>query len=400
MSRREGTPRGARRRFLTLALLIGLIVAGSGSSHGHAQEEGFDPGAFGVGTELVIEGLSQPVQYIDANDGTGRSFVVQKDGFVFMVQDGALVETPFLDISGQISTGSEQGLLSIALHPDFAENGTFFIDYTDVDGHTRVERWRVSDDPDVADPASAELILFQEQPYPNHNGGLLLFGPDGYLYIGLGDGGSGGDPENNAQDTSTLLGSILRIDVDTTEGELPYAIPDDNPFVGDDSARPETWVYGLRNPWRFSFDRETGDLLIGDVGQGEYEEASIAPAGEGGLNFGWDLMEGPACYEVDPCQDDSLVMPIFSYPTREGGCAITGGYVYRGDAIPALRGVYLAADYCSGLLWGVGQDANGEWGASAPIETGSSISSFAEDAAGELYLVDYSGSIYRITAAE
>jgi len=219
-----------------------------------------------------------------------------------------------------------------------------------------------------------------------------LFGPDGYLYIGFGDGGSGGDPHGNGQNLNTLLGKILRIDVDHAEGDQAYGIPKDNPFVGQDGARGEIWAYGLRNPWRFSFDRETGDLYIADVGQGQYEEADFAPAGKAGLNFGWVIMEGPHCYQQENCDQTGLTMPFFSY-THDFGCSITGGYLYRGKAIKELVGGYLAADYCSGNVWAVNPET-GE--ATAPMQSGASVSSFAEDAEGELYLVDLNGAIYKI----
>lgn len=391
-------PRAARFSLL-LALCAASLVGLS--RPGIAQDATFDPAGFSadVGLELLVDGLTQPVQLVDLDDGTGRSLIVQQDGLIRILRDGALDEAPFLDVSGQISTGSEQGLLSVAPHPAFSDNGTFFIFYTDVEGDTRVERWTLdAANPDQADPASAQPVLFIEDPYPNHNGGLLLFGPDGYLYVGLGDGGSGGDPEGNGQDLSTLLGSVLRIDVDDLADGQGYGIPDDNPFVDQAGAAPEIWSYGLRNPWRFSFDRETGDLFIGDVGQGEIEEADLQPAGEGGLNFGWNIKEGPECYGAGSCDEPGLVDPFFSYTHEVGGCSITGGYVYRGEAMPDLTGVYLTADYCTGLLWGVGQDADGTWQGSEPIETGYQISSFAEDAAGELYVIDIGGAIYRIAA--
>jgi glucose/arabinose dehydrogenase len=359
-----------------------------------AQDDGDDSPEFAFQTELLVDGLTAPVQLVHANDGSGRMFIVQKGGQVLVLKDGEVLPEPLLDISGQISTGSEQGLLSIALHPDFAENGAFFIDYTDNEGNSQIERWQISaDNPDRADPESTVMLLSVDQPYANHNGGLLLFGPDGYLYIGFGDGGSGGDPEGNAQNLGTLLGKILRIDVDGTEEDLPYAIPDDNPFLDRDDARSEIWAYGLRNPWRFSFDRDTGDLYIGDVGQNAIEEADLAPAGQGGLNFGWVILEGPTCFLEEDCDQTGLTPPFFWYNQDDGGCSITGGYVYRGEAIPDLTGAYLVGDYCSGYLWVVDPES-GE--ASAPIETEISISSFAEDADGELYLVDLGGAIYKI----
>jgi glucose/arabinose dehydrogenase len=387
------------RRVLVIALIaISTLMLPAPSP---AQVTEFDPADFSFSTELVVDGLTNPVQLVDPGDGSGRMFIVQQTGQIVILRDGEVAGDPFLDISDRVSSGSEQGLLSMAPHPDFGENGTFLIYYTDADGNTQVERWQVdAGNPDLADRGSAETILTVEQPYTNHNGGLLLFGPDGYLYIGLGDGGAGGDPENNGQNVGTLLGSILRIDVDSTSGDLPYGIPDSNPFVGQEGARPEIWAYGLRNPWRFSFDRETGDLLIADVGQNAIEEASIAPAGEGGLNFGWDILEGPECYAVADCDPSGTVLPFFWYYQEDGGCSITGGYVYRGQVIPELTGAYLVGDYCSGLVWGVAIAEDGSGVPSEPVETEPGISSFAEDTSGELYLVNRRGAIYAIVPSE
>jgi glucose/arabinose dehydrogenase len=323
-------------------------------------------------------------------------FIVQKSGVVLIYFDKQVLETPFLDISSLTSQNSEQGLLGLDFHPDFKNNGEFFVDYTDVNGDTVVARYQVSgDDPNLADPNSAEQLLFVDQPFPNHNGGNVIFGPDGYLYIGLGDGGSQGDPNNNGQDLSTLLGSILRIDVDNTEGDKPYAIPDDNPFVDDPNAAPEIWDYGLRNPWRFSWDRETDELYIADVGGGVYEEINVEPAGSGGNNYGWVIMEGSECYQGADCSTDGLTLPVAEY-THEFGCSVTGGYVYRGDNQESLIGLYFFADYCSGLMWALGKNDAGEWIMSEPIESGLSISSFGEDRNGEIYVTDLNGGLYRL----
>jgi len=390
-------PAGLRR-----GLLLGLAGAiGCGTAPAEAQEAtpAFDPAAFAVGFELVVEGFDSPVHVADPGDDSGRLFVVEQPGRIRIVEDGALVETPFLDMVELVeSSGSEQGLLSIAFHPDYAENGTFYVGYTALpDGANSVARYRVSDDPNLADAASGEVLLAVEDYAGNHNGGLVAFGPDGYLYVGLGDGGGAGDPNENGQNRATLLGSVLRLDVDNTGDETPYAIPADNPFAGDAEASPEIWSYGLRNPWRFSFDRETGDLYIADVGQGELEEVNFQAANSGGgENYGWNIMEGTACYAEEECSPDGLVLPVTEY-THEFGCSVTGGFVYRGEAVPALTGVYLYADYCSGLLWGLEHDTSGEWVVSDPIETGMSVSSFGEDAAGELYVVDRGGGLYRVT---
>lgn len=350
---------------------------------------------------LIVDGLDQPLFMVQPDDGTDRYFIVEKGGSMLVLADGKLQETPLLDLRDAVSSGSEQGLLSMALHPDFASNGRFFVDYTDTEGDTRVVEYTVSaKDPNVADAASAREILFVGQPRANHNGGLLTFGPDGFLYIGLGDGGGQGDPDGNAQDISTLLGSILRIDVDHLTDGKAYGIPADNPFVAVKGAAPEIWVYGFRNPWRFSFDRVTGDLYIADVGGFRFEEIDLLPAGEGGgANYGWSLMEGPECTDGgSDCQDDSLVEPVYAYQ-HDRGCSISGGYVYRGEAIPALQGVYLFGDYCSGLIWGLAGDGQDGWSVSAPFESGLTISSFAENLDGELFVIDLNGAIYQIVPA-
>ncbi len=388
-----------RRRMVLCVVAVLALVGLSGAAVNAQEQQPFDPDSFNLGLELVAEGFNRPVQYLESPDESGRMFVVEQSGTVRIIAGGELLAEPFLDISGQISSDNEQGLLSIAFHPGFAENQTFFIDYTDLDGNTRIERWTV-DPADInrADPGTAQTILQVEQPAPNHNGGLLLFDPDGYLYIGLGDGGSQGDPDGNGQNTETLLGSILRIDVDSTSGDQPYGIPADNPFANAEGGRPEIWAYGFRNPWRFSFDRETGDLFIGDVGQGDFEEVSLLPSGSGDRNFGWNIMEGDSCYRTDDCDQTGLVPPIFAYSHNESGCSVVGGYVYRGEEIESLVGVYMTADYCTGQLWGIGLDADGNWIASNPLETGLNVSSFSEDNAGNLFIIDLNGSIYQIVA--
>ncbi|MFM9105901.1 MAG: PQQ-dependent sugar dehydrogenase, partial [Chloroflexota bacterium] len=309
-------------------------------------------------------------------------------------------------MSGMISTGNnEQGLLGLALDPAFSRNGRLYVGYTAAGsasaagvGDNSVARIVVSpDDPDRAAIDTLEVLLAVEDPYGNHNGGQVAFGPDGYLYAGLGDGGAGGDPENHAQDPGSLLGSMLRLDV---SGSAGYSIPGDNPFADGQGGRPEIWAYGLRNPWRFSFDRETGDLWIGDVGQNWIEEIDMIPAGSrGGANFGWRVMEGTSCYEDDECDPSSFVPPVAQY-THDEGCSVTGGYVYRGSDMPGLGGVYLCGEICTGAGWGLGRDAAGSWVRSAPVETGLNISSFGEDADGNLYLLSFDGGVYRLGAAQ
>ena len=347
-----------------------------------------------VSLETIAEDLERPVSIAHAGDGSGRLFIVQQDGQV-LVHDGARVlEEPFLDIADRVSCCGERGLFDIAFHPDYARNGTFFVHYSDRAGDTAIARMRVSGDANRADPATEEVLLRVAQPYRNHNGGQIRFGPDGYLYIALGDGGSGGDPGNRAQDLGDLLGKMLRIDVDRGD---PYAVPASNPFTDRAGARAEIWSYGLRNPWRFSFDRETGDMFIADVGQNAREEVHWQAANSrGGENYGWRLMEGSACYNPrSGCNDGSLTMPILEVPHGDGDCSITGGYRYRGTRHAEARGLYLFGDYCSGRVWAAAE-ADGAWHATEVIDTGFNISSFGEDEAAELYVADHDGALYRL----
>lgn len=349
--------------------------------------------------EEFASGLTRPVDI--ANAGDERLFVVEKRGFVRILSaDGSLLEKAFLDIDSLVDSGaSEEGLLGIAFHPNYVENGYFFVNYTDNNGSTQVSRFSVSaDNPDVADAASQKKILNIAQPYENHNGGDLAFGPDGYLYIGTGDGGLGGDPENSGQTRTSLLGKMLRIDIDTDE---PYAIPEDNPFANTDFTLDEVWALGLRNPWRYSFDRLTGDLWIGDVGQGEWEEIDLQLANSpGGENYGWRCYEGNATFNTNGCEDAStLTFPIHDYTSNFSvGCSVTGGYVYRGTDFPDLYGHYVYTDFCSGRIWSLYPDGadgwtNTEWYNGA----NSQYSTFGEDKDGELYLAAYSaGQIFRV----
>ena len=346
--------------------------------------------------DLLVEplagGLTLPLGIAHAGDGSGRLFFVEKGGRV-MVWDGAQVlSTPFLDLTPKVSAGGERGLLGLAFHPRFRVNGFFYVNYTDLNGDTVIARYRVSANPSLADPASEVMLLNIAQPFANHNGGPLAFGPDDFLYIALGDGGSGGDPLDHAQNLSTLLGKLLRIDVDTGS---PFGIPPTNPLVGTPTVRGEIWAYGLRNPWRFSFDRLTGDLFIGDVGQNQREEISFQNASSpGGENYGWRLMEGSLCFNPPTgCNDGTLTLPTIEYDHNAGDCSVTGGFRYRGSRFPALQGTYLYADFCTGRVWGARPDGTGTWVSTLLLDTDFNITTFGEDEEGELYLTDFAGGI-------
>jgi glucose/arabinose dehydrogenase len=346
----------------------------------------------------VAGGFSSPTQVTSARDGSGRLFVVEQGGRVKIVKNGTVLPTPLLDISNRVSCCDERGLLSVAFPPG-QPTFDFYADYTDVNGDTTISRFFVSSDPNVSSAASEQILLKIAQPFSNHNGGQLAFGPDGYLYIGMGDGGSAGDPNNNGQSLSTLLGKILRIDI---VGRSTYAIPPSNPFAGSSSARPEIWAYGLRNPWRFSFDRKTGDLLIGDVGQSAWEEVDFQPAGStGGVNYGWRLTEGAHCYNPPSgCNTAGITPPVAEYGHVNGNCSITGGFVYRGRDFARLNGTYFYADYCSGRVWGLRNGASG-WETQELLKPGYAFTSFGEDDAGEVYAVDgTSGTLYRLVDAD
>ncbi len=346
--------------------------------------------------KTVVSGLELPVDIQNAGDE--RLFVVERTGRIRIVKENFLSDIPFLDIRRQVGSGSsEQGLLGLAFHPRYAENGFFFVNYTDRNGNTVISRFQVSaEDPDQADPASELRLLDVEQPYPNHNGGGMVFGPDGYLYIGLGDGGSGGDPQGFGQSPNTVLGKILRIDVDNGS---PYGIPADNPYAGG-GGFPEIWATGLRNPWRFAFDSLTGDLYIGDVGQNAWEEIDFLPAGSPpGANFGWKFFEGSHPYIGEPPSGLELIMPAWEYD-HGLGCSVTGGVVYRGEDFPSWQGIYLFGDYCSGRIWGLARNGVGsdsEWSLLTLFDTSFTLSTFGVDMNGEVYLTDYrAGTIYRL----
>jgi len=413
--------------FASLRLLIGLFVSLCGfflallvtanSSrdlalqrfNGSKQKEGSLPA---IELQQVASGLTQPTTVTNAGDGSGRIFIVQETGQILIFINGAVLPTPFLDISDLVRHDSEQGLLGLAFHPDYANNGFFYVDYTDNEHNIVVTRFQVSaGDPNVADPNSAFTILKQPQiDSEDHNGGTVAFGPDGYLYISIGDGSCCGDPEENGQDLGTWLGKILRVDINGDDfpgdPDRNYAVPPNNPFVGQPAALPEIWAYGVRNPWRCSFDRVTGDFFIGDVGQDAWEEVDFQPAeSTGGENYGWDVLEGMHCYEDEPpgsCDDflnGGSTLPILEY-NHDVGCAVTSGYRYRGQTYPDLQGIYFYADFCTGRIWGATDQGNG-WASQELLVTGFPITTFGEDETGELYLDDFNeGVLYQIVSAQ
>ena len=342
----------------------------------------------------VAAGFVQPVGLAHAGDGSGRLFVIEKAGVIRIVRDGEVAPEPFLDIRSQVATKGERGLLGLAFDPSFATNGLFYVNYTDSSTQTIIARYEVQEgNPDLADPASELVLLTIHQPTGNHNGGQLAFGPDGYLYIGVGDGGHASSSEHG-QDRGVLLGKVLRIDV---RDGAAYTVPPDNPFADADGVRPEIWAYGLRNPWRFSFDRETGDLYLPDLGQLLWEEVNFLPAGSpGGENFGWDRMEGLHCYPEDAvCDRAGWVLPVIEYAHEEGNAAVVGGYVYRGETVRGLQGWYVFGDFASGRIWAAGE--RDHWRMHELLDTELVISSFGEDEQGEVYVLDFvGGGVYRL----
>ncbi len=371
-----------------------LVLAGLGAPPAEGQ---------GLALDLVevANGLDRPVALAHAGDGSGWLFVVQQSGEIIILDGTQKLATPFLDLSSVVDCCGERGLLGLAFHPDYGTNGEFFVNYTTDDGQleTVVARYTVSADPEVADAGSEEVLLRFDQPAQNHNGGQLAFGPDGFLYVATGDGGGGGDPLESGQDLGTLLGKVLRIDVDSTDPGLPYAIPPSNPFVGVPGARPEIWAYGLRNPWRFSFDRTTGDLWIGDVGQNLWEEIDLQPAASaGGENYGWDCREGAHPYD-DPngdgnadCPAGGFVDPVLEYAQEDGRCSVTAGYRYRGAAEPRLGGVFLYADFCTGEVFGTVPRCDGAWESRVLLDAPFNVTAFGEDESGEVYLTEFAGT--------
>jgi glucose/arabinose dehydrogenase len=349
-----------------------------------------------IALQHVAGGFNRPVDLEMPDDGTGRFFVVEQPGTIKIIQDGAVLAQNFLDIHGKVTSGSETGLLGLTFHPGFAGSGRFYLNYTRTFNEqlqTVIAEYQVSSDPNVADSTSERILLTVDQPFDNHNAGQLAFGPDGFLYFGLGDGGSGGDPLGNGQNLETLLGKMLRIDVDHQDSGMQYAIPADNPFATSDVAEHEIWAYGFRNPWRFSFDRDSGQLFCADVGQARLEEIDIVQKGG---NYGWNVMEGKHCFNPKRhCDKNGKILPIAQYK-HTVGIAIIGGYVYKGAAIPALANMYIFGDYGSGRIWFLRNPSPTTYKKKLLIDTHRSLSSFGQDAAGEVYVVDLDGEVLEI----
>jgi glucose/arabinose dehydrogenase len=386
----------ARPLAASLALALGACGGGGGSAGGGAAPPVTQPPpAPSIGVTRYLGGLADPV-YLTAPAGDERQFVVERAGRIRVVRDGVVLTTPFLDLGSRVSTAGEGGLLSMAFAPDYATSGALYLYFIDANHDIVVERRTVSGNPDVANSTGAiEIIRIPHPTFTNHYGGQLAFGPDGMLYLGTGDGGGAGDPGGHAQDGTVLLGKLLRLDVSHASAASPYQLPASNPYFGLSSKRNEIWALGLRNPWRFSVD--AGQLIIADVGQDAREEVDIGPAAQAPVNYGWNIMEGTACYQGQTCACAGLTLPVFEYLHSSGGCSITGGYVYRGKAIPELAGHYLYSDYCAGFLrsflyTGGAATRQTDWNVSGI----GSIVSFGQDGQGELYMLSSNGNVYRI----
>ncbi len=391
------TPLSTRiTRLACPATVLTLLSLGPTAVHGQEPEV-----PSGLRLEQILEGdeIGRVTGLVDPKDGTNRLFIVQQSGEIRVLENGVLRPKLFLDVSNKVECcDNERGLVGLEFHPAYENNGFFYTVYVDLDDRTVVSRWRVSADPNVADTTSRQTIIRWNQPDLPHNGGALAFGLDGYLYVAAGDGGT----RQTAQDLESLLGSILRLDVDSA---FPYAIPEDNPFVGNPDALDEIWVYGLRNPWRFTIDRRTGDMFIGDVGAATFEEINFQPAGSGGgENYGWSVLEGSRCIAGEgapECEDESLTAPIILYGHKEGTCnSVTGGYRYRGPQVPTLPGFYIYGDFCRGDIWGARRNQAGNWVVNELLPSGLLITTFAEDSKGNLYLAHFRGDIYRLVGQQ
>ena len=380
---------------LSLGVAVGLTMTAVLGSCDPADVTSAGPppvSEAGVALLQVASGLESPVDF-QTPLGDERSFIVEQPGRIRILEEGGLVGAPFLDVTDRVGFGGERGLLGLAFPPDFASSRRFFVHYSDLAGRTTISRFGLTSDPDVADPTSEEIYLTVPQPFGNHNGGQISFGPDGMLYVALGDGGSAGDPLGSGQDAGTLLGSLLRLDV---RADPPYRIPNGNPFVGDPAGRDEIWAIGLRNPWKFSWDN--GFIFIADVGQNRWEEINTAPETIPGRNYGWNRLEGGECFQGS-CDIGDTTLPTLAY-AHPDGCSVSGGYVYRGSAVPALEGLYVYGDYCGGWIRAfrlVGRDVEDEQTLGLPLVE--NLTSFGLDSEGELYVLSQGGSVYRLVTA-
>jgi glucose/arabinose dehydrogenase len=386
------------RGFLLLfsAMLILFVSECGGNGNGSFATTPPPPsGTPSIAVSPFVSGLTNPVDFQTPDDGSGRIFIVQQTGTIRIISGGSLLASPFLDISSKVNfDGAEQGLLGLAFHPNYSSNRLFYVDYDRLSGaqmQTVIAEYKLTADPNVADVATERILLTVDQPSPNHKGGQVAFGPDGFLYIAFGDGGPEDDPLGNGQNRQTLLGKIARIDVDHADTGLQYAIPPDNPFIGT-TDRGEIWAYGFRNPWRFSFDKSTGRLFVADVGQDKYEEVDLV---QKGLNYGWNIMEGAHCFNpATGCDMTGLTLPIAEYAHSEG-VTVIGGYVYHGTSISGLAGAYVFGDFSNGKIWEL-TESSGTWTRTLLLSSGHNFSCFGQDAAGELYIVDYAGSVLKI----
>ena len=386
-------------RLLLVALLSACGGGGGGGGGGGEPASSFGQ-SLPLATSVAVTGLTEPV-FATAPDGDARLFIVERAGRIVVAQGGAPSATPFLDISARVGTGGEGGLLSMAFDPRYAANGFFYVYFTEASGDIAIERFQVSaGNPDVADPAPLRILTIPHRTFPNHKGGLVRFGPDGFLYIGTGDGGGGGDPLMNAQNLDSLLGKLLRIDVSGAAAGTPYTIPATNPFVGQPNRRGEIWAYGLRNPWRFAFDAPSNRLYIGDVGESRIEEVDVSATDSAGLNYGWNRTEGTSCFGTGSCDKSGITLPVLEYAhDPAGGCSVIGGFVYRGSAMPELQGRYFFSDLCSGWLRSFvfsGGTANDPQQSIANMGT---VLSFGEDGRKEPYVLTGEGQVLRITRA-
>lgn len=396
---------GVVRKLLAVALLLTTVACNNNGERGarrtpsHPTSPASTPSPQPPPTpdEPALQeiGRFQEPIYVTSPPGDQRLFVVERAGRVLILEGGTPRVQPFLDIKDRVRSGGEQGLFAIAFAPNYSSSGLAYVHYTDTNGDTRVVEFKVSSDPNVLDPATAREILFQDQPFPNHNGGSLLFDPSGMLILALGDGGSGGDPQNNGQNLQTFLGKFLRVDPRRPAPGKPYGIPPDNPFVGREGALPEIWAYGLRNPWRISFDRETKDLWVGDVGQNRFEEINfVPPPAQSGANYGWSKYEGNERFKDVQIDESKLVKPVHVYSLAGGNCAVTGGFVYRGE-VNALKGVFLYADVCGGVVKGF-KIQGGQAVEHKDYFPAERVVSFGEDSSGQVYLVSLSGPLFKI----